>query len=62
MIFPFILRCVVFDNFLTNPLVTENAKLNLALAIPPSALIATANDEIEIVPLVSDKTIKVLSK
>ena len=39
--------CVVFNNFFTMPVDTENARLNLALAIPTGAPIAVENDAIE---------------
>ena len=40
----------------------ENARLRLALAIPTGVPITVANDAIETLPLVADKTIKNLSK
>ena len=52
---------VVFNNFFTIPVDTENARLKLAFAIPTGAPIAVANDAIETLPLVADKTIKDLS-
>ena len=42
---------------MTIPIVIENAKLKLALAIPTVAPIAVGN-AIEMLPLVADKTIK----
>ena len=53
---------VAFNNFFTSPVHNENARLKLALAIPIGAPIAVAKDAIEIPPLVTDKTIKYLSK
>ena len=44
------------------PVDIENAGLKLALATPTGAPITVANDAIEILPLVTDKTIKELSK
>ena len=44
--------------FLTIPVVIENAKLKLALAIPTGAPITVGNEAIEMLPLVADKTIK----
>ena len=44
------------------PVDIENAGLKLALAIPTGAPITVANDATEILPLVTDKTIKDLSK
>ena len=43
---------------MTIPIVIENAKLKLALAIPTVAPIAVGNEAIEMLPLVADKTIK----
>ena len=56
------LYCVIFNNFFTIPVVNENAKLKFALAIPTGALITLANNAIAMIPLVSDKAIKDLSK
>ena len=41
---------------------TENTRLKLALFIPTGAPITVANDAIEMLPLVADKTIKDLLK
>ena len=57
----FFLFRVVFNNFFTIPIDTEKARLKLAFAIPTGAPIAVANDAIEMLPLVADKTIKDLS-
>ena len=43
---------------MTVPIVIENAKLKLALAIPTGAPITVGNEAIEMLPLVADKTIK----
>ena len=43
-------------------IVIKNARLKLALAIPVGAPITVANVEIEMLPLISDKTIKDLPK
>ena len=51
-----------FNSFFTIPVVTENAKLKLALAIPTGAPITVANDAVETPPLAADKTIKDFSK
>ena len=40
----------------------ENARLNLALATPTGGPVTVANDVIEMLPLVTDQTIKDLSK
>ena len=44
------------------PVDIENARLKLALAIPTGAPVTVENDAIEMLPLVTDKTIKDLSK
>ena len=44
------------------PVDIENAKLELALAVPTGAPITVANDAIGMLPLVTDKTIEDLSK
>ena len=56
------LSLVAFNNFFTGPIHNENARLKLALVIPTGAPIAIAKDAIETPPLVTDKTIKDLSK
>ena len=53
---------VGFNNFFTSPVHNENATLKLALVIPIGVPIAIAKDAIETPPLVTDKTIKDLSK
>ena len=53
---------VAFNNFFTSPVHNENATLKLALVIPIGVPIAIAKDAIETPPLVTDKTIKHLSK
>ena len=58
----FFLFVIVYKNFFTNPVVTENARLLFALMIPTNAPIAVANDTIEILPVATDKTINDLSK
>ena len=44
------------------PVEIENARLKLALTIPASAPITVVNDEIEMLPVVTDKKINDLSK
>ena len=44
------------------PVDIENARLKLALAIPTGAPVTAGNDAIEMLPLVTDKTIKDLSQ
>ena len=51
-----------FNNVFTMPLDIKNARLNLALVVPTGAPVIFANDAIEMLPLVADKTIKYLSK
>ena len=58
----FLLFLVAFNNFLTRPVHNENARLRLALVIPIGIPIAVANNAIEMLPLVTYKTIKDLSK
>ena len=58
----FFLFLVVFDSFLKIPVEIEKTRLKLALTIPTDAPIAVANDAVEILPVVTDKTINDLSK
>ena len=44
------------------PVETKNARLRIALTIPTGTLITVANDAIETLPVVIDKTINDLSK
>ena len=57
----FFLFLVVFKSFFTNPVVVENARLQLALIIPTGAPIIVANNAIEMLPIATDKTINDLS-
>ena len=52
---------VIFNNFLTIPVVREKVKLKLALAIPTGAPIILVNEIIDTPPDVALKTIKMLS-
>ena len=61
MCFFFLFR-VVFNSFFTIPVDNENVRLRLAVYIPTGVPITVANDVIEILPLVADKTIQDLSK
>ena len=54
MLFLFISCC--FNSFFTIPVKTENARLKLALTIPTGAPITVTNDAIEMLPVVTDKT------
>ena len=56
------LLLVAFNNFFTSPVHNENARLRLALVVPIGARTTATNDAIETPPLVTDKTIKGLSK
>ena len=58
----FFLFRVVFNNFSTTPVDIKNARLKVVLAIPTGAPITVAIDAIEMLLLVTDKTIKNLSK
>ena len=58
----FFLCLVGFNYFFTSPVDIENARLRLALAIPTGFPITVANDAIEMLQLVADKTIKDLSQ
>ena len=57
----FFLFLAILYNFFTMTVDIQNAKLKLALAIPIGAPITVANDAMEMLPLVTDKTIKDLS-
>ena len=57
----FFLFLVAFNNFFTSPVHNENARLRLALVISTGIPITVVNDAIEMLPLVTDKTIKDLS-
>ena len=59
--FIFLFR-VVFNSFFMIPVVTENAKLKLAFAIPTGAPITLTNEALDTPPFVADKTIRTLSK
>ena len=58
----FFLFLVVFNSFFTIPVEIENARLKLAVIIPTGAPMTVANDAIEMLPVVTDKTINDLSK
>ena len=58
----FFLFLVVFNSFFTVHLKIENERPKRALTIPTGAPITVANDAIETLPVVADKTIHVLSK
>ena len=58
----FFLFLVVFNSFFMIPVEIENARLKLALTIPTGTPITVANDAVEMLPAVTDKTINDLSK
>ena len=58
----FFLFLVVFNNFFTISVEIKNARLKLVLAIPTGAQMTVANDAIEMIPVVTDKTVNDLSK
>ena len=58
----FFLFLIVFKNFFTNPVVTENVRLQLALIIPTGAPLTAENDAIEMLPVVTGKIVNELSK
>ena len=58
----FSLFLLSFNNFLMIPVEIENARLKLALIIPTGVPMTVANDEIEMLPVVTDKAINDLSK
>ena len=62
LLYFFFLFLVVLNSFLTTLVKIENARLKLALTIPTGAPITVANDAIEMLPVVADKTINDLSK
>ena len=55
------LFCLVFNHFFTIPVRIENERLKLALSIPISGVITVTNDVVELILLVTDKTIQDLS-
>ena len=52
---------MVFNNFFTIPVEIKNVRLKFALAIATGAPITVTNDAIEMLPVVTDKTINDLS-
>ena len=57
----FFLFRVGLNNFFTIPIEIEDVRLRLTLTIPMGAPITVANDAIEMLPLIADKTLKDLS-
>ena len=55
-LFLVVFSCYYF--FLLSPVDNEHARLRLGLAISTGVPITVANDAIEMIPLVADKTIK----
>ena len=60
--YSFFLLPVVFNSFFTIPAEIENAILKPALTVPTGAPMTVASDAIEMLPVVTDKTINDLSK
>ena len=58
----FFLFLVAFNSFFTIPVVMEKARLELMIISPAGAPITVANDTIEMLLVVRDKTINNLSK
>ena len=58
----FFLFLVVFNSFFTISAEIKNARLKLVLVIPTGAQMTVANDAIEMIPVVTDKTVNDLSK
>ena len=57
----FLISCC-FNNVFTSPIDNENARIRLALAIPTGVPVTVANDPIEMLPLVADRTTSILSE
>ena len=53
---------LILTVFFTIPVKIENARLKLTLNIPDGAPITVANDAIEMLPVVTDRTINDLSE
>ena len=53
----FFLFCVIFKSFVTIPLEIENARIKLVVAIPTGATVTVPNDAIEMLSVVTGKTI-----
>ena len=58
----FVLFLAVSTSFFMIPVEVNNARLKLAIIIPAGAPMTVANDAIEMLPVVTDKTINDLSK
>ena len=56
LLFFFFFFLVVLSSFFTILIQSESARLKLALFIPTGAAMTVANDAIEILPIVTDKT------
>ena len=53
---------IIFDNFFIIPVVKENTRLKVVLATPTGTPITLVKEIVLILPLVTDKTIRTLSK
>ena len=62
LLYFFFLLLVVFNSFFMTHVEIENERLKLALTIPTRTPVTVANDAIEILPVVTDKTSNDLSK
>ena len=62
LLYSFFLLPVVFNSFFTIPVEIEDAILKPALTVPTGAPMTVASDAIEMLPVVTDKTINDLSK
>ena len=58
----FVLFLTVSTSFFIIPVEVNNARLKLAIIIPAGAPMTVANDAIEMLPVVIDKTINDLSQ
>ena len=58
----FVLFLAVSTSFFMIPVEVNNARLKLAIIIPAGAPMTVANDAIEMLPVVIDKTINHLSQ
>ena len=58
----FLLISCFCNTFFTSPVEIENARLKLALTIPTGVQITVANDAIETLPVVIEKTISDVTK
>ena len=55
----FFLFLIVFKSIFINPVLTENARIQLELITPAGAPIRVANDAIEMPPVATDKKLMI---